>query len=110
MENFDFNRLASLAKTPDEFEKERSRLIDDALSKIPEPQREKCIALQKDIDEARARLSSEQFMAFLMMKLQENLADMNDQFASIQALVEKDSPNKPRLEAINKIAYISNKG
>ena len=98
------NKLFELSGDAVAFEAERSAIIEEMLASIPEKHREKCRALQSELDAARNKMNSDQFMQFLIMRVQENIADMLDQFRAIQAIAEKGSTDTPRLSVINKIA------
>lgn len=97
-------KLFELSGNPAAFEAERSAVIEEMLNSIPEQHREKCEALQAEIDAARGRMSPEKFMGYLGMRIQENLADLTDQLQAVQAIAEKGSEHHPHLDAINKIA------
>lgn len=106
MIEFDFDNLSKLAsKNPAAFEIERKRLLAAQLREIPESNRAKCEALQAELDFKRATMSPEKFMLELNQRLQENLADLNDQLQAISAMSEKDSNAKPHLDTINRIVY-----
>jgi hypothetical protein len=104
--NFDFNNMSNLAATnPAAFEVERKRLIAETLREVPEAQRMKCEALQAELDAARATMSPKKFMDHLLNRIQENIADMGDQFHAIQVILERDVDTKPVLAGLNKVAY-----
>lgn len=97
-------KLFGLSGDPVAFEAERSAMIEEMLNSVPEQHREKCRALQAEIDAARGRMSPEKFMSYLGMRIRENLADLTDQLQAVQAIAEKGSDHHPHLDAINKIA------
>lgn len=97
-------KLFELSGNPAAFEAERSAMIEEMLASVPEEHREKCRALQAELDKARASMSAEKFMGFLGMRIQENLADLQDQLQAVQAIAEKGSDSHPHLDVINKIA------
>lgn len=97
-------KLFGLSEDRATFEAERSAMIEEMLNSIPDQHREKCRALQAEIDAARGRMSPEKFMSYLGMRIQENLADLTDQLQAVQAIAEKGSEHHPHLDAINKIA------
>jgi hypothetical protein len=97
-------KLFELSGNPAAFEAERTAMIEEMLVGVPEEHREKCRALQTELDKARASMSPEKFMGFLGMRIQENLADLQDQLQAVQAIAEKGSDSHPHLDAINKIA------
>ena len=98
-------KLFELSGNPAAFEAERSAMIEEMLADVPEQHREKYRALQMELDRARAVMSPEKFMNFLGMRMQENLADLQDQLRAVQAIAEKGSDSHPHLDAINKIAF-----
>lgn len=97
-------KLFGLSGNPAAFEAERSAMIEEMLNSVPEQHREKCRALQAELDAARDRMSPEKFMGYLGVRIQENLADLTDQLQAVQAIAEKGSDHHPHLDAINKIA------
>lgn len=97
-------KLFGLSEDRAAFEAERSAMIEEMLNSIPEQHREKCRALQAEIDAARSRMSPEKFMGYLGMRIQENMADLTDQLQAVQAIAEKGAEHHPHLDAINKIA------
>ena len=109
MMSFDFDKLSQLSGNPAAFEAERSAMIEEMLASVPEEHQEKCRALQAQLDKARASMPPEKFMGFLGMRIQENLADLQDQLQAVQAIAEKGSNDTPHLNAINKIALTTMK-
>jgi hypothetical protein len=105
MVDFDFDKMAALAKDPAAFEAERERLIQAHLDGLPEEHIVKCTKLQDELDAKRKVVSPEQFLLHLGERMRENLEDLSDQCQALQALMETDQPEKPRLKAINKVAY-----
>jgi Skp family chaperone for outer membrane proteins len=105
MEHFDFDKMAALANDPVAFEAERERLIQAHLDSVPEEHVVKITKLQDELDAKRKSMTSERFLVHLGERMRENLENLSDQCQALQALMEVDQPEKPRLKAINKVAY-----
>lgn len=82
------------------FEAMRADIINSHLALVPEPHRAACIKLQEELDRLRETMPASDFMLLLSTRIQQNLADLQDQLHAVQALIEKDQPEKPRLKTI----------
>jgi hypothetical protein len=106
MDIFNFDAMVELAKAdPIKFEQMRIQAINEYINTLPDPQRKKCITLQKELDELRITTSPEDYLVILARKMNEYVEDMNDQIRALQAIIEKDSNYKPHLESIK--AYVN---
>lgn len=92
----DLSYLATLS--PEDFEIERNRLIDDALNAIPERHRSACIALQHELSQHRARHSPAEHMAFISARLTENLENLSDALQLITHVAGQAPAVKPPAE------------
>lgn len=66
------------------FETERSRIISDYISTLPEKHRSSAHAMQRKIDEARARLSDEELLQWMVHEAGELAANLDDLFLHIR--------------------------
>lgn len=77
----DLSHLQDLS--PSAFEAERCRIIGAFLSTLPEDRRKKVYLYQRRIDEARDRLSSEDFLLWMVAEAREMADNLSDQFLAI---------------------------
>lgn len=93
-------QLSKLDPNGDEFKKLRAEIISDHLSRIPEQYQYSCILLQKELDVLRSKMTAIGFMQALAYRMTQNIDELEDQLHALQALVEKNLPEKPRLKMI----------
>ncbi len=87
---FNFEELASLAKTdPQKFEERRRQLINEEILKAPAEHRETLIHLQRDLDTKRSELGGAKFLTYCMTQINNNLEDLEDQFRCMQVIVSR---------------------
>ena len=77
--------LAYLADlSPQEFERERCRLIGDELDKAPKEQRVAFLEYQLRLDCMRDTMTQDEFLVALSREMSESLENLVDQFALIK--------------------------
>lgn len=70
------------------FEAERSKLISDYISSLPEERRAAAWAMQQKIDQARKTLSGDKLLAWMVGEAVELQANVVDQFNHIHSTVK----------------------
>lgn len=78
------DHLFWLRHDEDRFEAERNRIISEYISSIPEPHRNAAYAFQLKIDEARMRLSQDEFLKWMQQEARELAENLSDQFLAVQ--------------------------
>lgn len=78
----DYSYLADLSHQ--DFERERCRLIGEALDAVPKERRVELHLYQFKLDAMRDKLSQEEFMIALAGEMIENMENLVDQFAAIK--------------------------
>lgn len=89
IDRLDFDALQKLFTADEfEFEKERTRILQEYFLSLPEDRREEAVKYQAQLESMRKILTTDQYSAFLWGKISSNLKDLMSANDGLQQLLK----------------------